>query len=54
MGTASLIYRCIKTTFSALCGKRRRFWVVCTMSIGTYDFTHGKDDECLRSCWYCP
>jgi len=24
------------------------------LPIAIYDFSLGKDDECLRSCWYCP
>jgi hypothetical protein len=39
---------------SSLWKKKKILVCVYKLSIAAYDFTLGKDDECLRSCWYCP
>jgi len=39
---------------SSLWKKKNILGFVYSLSIATYEFTLGKDIECLRSCWYCP
>jgi hypothetical protein len=39
---------------SSLWKKKKILGCVYSLSIATYDFTLGKDDECLGSCLYCP
>jgi len=47
-----LLYR--NNFLSSLWKKKKILYCIYNLSIAMYEFTLGKDDECLRSCWYCP
>jgi len=47
-----LLYR--NNFLSSLWKEKKILGCVYNLSIAMYDFTLSKNDECSRSCWYCP